>query len=91
MLEPCEVTPFQASVLNLHPCSLLRTLDHCVENAQLANPILEGGIFNRRLTIGNSPVEAAEDLLEGVIIAFAVAARQVGVTLGPICQVAKDL
>src|ERR1700689_625181 len=69
-------------VLHRHPGLFLRTLEHRVENPHLADPILEGGIIDWRLRIHDSLVEAAEDLLEGVRVAFAVAARQIGVAPG---------
>src|ERR1700677_2131271 len=72
----------KSSALHCHPCPFLRTPEHGVENPHLANPILEGGIINRRLLIHHSSVEAAKDLLEGVRIALAVPARQVGVAPG---------
>ena len=77
-IEPqvsCDFHPHEHSVLYCHPGLFLRTSEHRIENAQLTNAVLEGGIIDRRLRIHDSSIEAAKDLLEGVRIALRVAAR----------------
>jgi len=53
-------------------------LEHGVQDFQLAQTVLELRVFGDDRG-SNGGVEAAEDLLEGVIVAFAVAAGEIGV------------
>ena len=52
------------------------------EDGQLAQSVRELRIFGLRSRLPDRSVEAAEDLLECVVVAFAVAAGKVGVAAG---------
>src|ERR1700733_4939238 len=59
------------------------TLQFCVQNDQLTEPVRELWIFRRRARILDRRIKAAKHLFERVVVAFAVASGQVGVRTRP--------
>jgi len=66
---------------------------HCIEHAQLPQPVLELRILRRQTRILNRLVKAAKHLFERVVVALAVPAWQVSVRSGAVvkkCRVFDD-
>src|SRR5579863_6758883 len=64
---------------NVDPASCAMALKHGVEDGQLPQSIDKLRILGRSARCSDRRIEAAEDLLEGVGVAFAVSARKIGV------------
>src|SRR5580692_7389836 len=75
----CFVSLRRFRCWNIHPTLLPMTLHLSVQNRQLPKAIAELRILRRGIRCTERSVEPPEDLLEGVVVALAVAARQVGV------------
>src|SRR5450759_3371617 len=69
------VTDLTLEGRDVHPAVLGVAFHLGFENGQLAQPVDELGVVGSRGGIRDRLVEAAEDLLEGIVVAFAVAAR----------------
>ena len=59
-------------------------LEFSVEDVQLPQSVDELRILRRSARIANRSIESPENLLESVIVAFAVAARKIGVVCEPL-------
>src|SRR5579883_3303717 len=56
------------------------------EEREATEAVGEGRVFGGRGRVEDRRVEAAEDLLEGVVVAFAVPAREIGVGAGALFE-----
>src|SRR5437868_6756469 len=68
------------------PGLLARALKHGVEDLQLPETDVKGWIFNMRGAISDRSIKPPEDLFERVVVAFAVAAGEIGIRPRPISQ-----
>src|ERR1700735_131551 len=65
---------------NSDPASRKVALERSLDDTQLPDSVNKLRIFGRAGRIANRSIEAAEDLLERIVVAFAVAARKIGIT-----------
>src|SRR5580692_419245 len=68
---------------NIDPASCSMALKHGVEDGQLPQSVDKLRVLGRSARCSNRSIEAAEDLLEGVVVAFAVSAGKIGVASRP--------
>src|SRR5580704_11543801 len=68
--------------LDCYPTALLRAFGHFFQQLHPQQPILEGRIFHRRVRVRDARVEALEDLLVRIVVAFTVAAGEIGISGG---------
>src|SRR5580693_490834 len=64
---------------NIDPASCSMALKHGVEDGQLPQPIDKLRVLGRNTRCSDRSIEAAGDLLECVVVAFAVSAGKIGV------------
>src|ERR1700722_3206388 len=65
---------------NIDPAPRTVALERSIDDTQLPDSVNKLRIFGRAGRGGNRSIEAAEDLLERIVVAFAVAARKIGIT-----------
>src|SRR5580704_7447428 len=68
---------------NIDPASCSMALEHGVEDGQLPQSVDKLRVLGRTTRCSNRSIEAAEDLLEGVVVALAVSAGKVSVASRP--------
>src|SRR5580698_3667194 len=77
------VSHFGVSSGNIDPASCSMALKRGVEDGQLPQSVDKLRVLVRSVRCSNRSIEAAEDLLEGVVVAFAVSAGKVSVAARP--------
>ena len=76
---------------NVHPGAVAAAFQLGFQDGQLAQAVHELRVLGLGGRVADGIVEAAEDLLEGVVVAFAVAAGKVGVGARALASAATGL
>src|ERR1700688_4688501 len=67
---------------NIDPAASLMAQEHRIKDGELTQPIDKLWIFGRGVRCRNRSVEAAKDLLERVVVAFAMSTGKIRITPG---------